>query len=45
MSKPLLFAANWKMQVAPHEALSFLDVFLAKHEPNAAHTVAFSRVP
>ena len=41
MSKPLLFAANWKMQVAPHEALSFLDTFLAKHEPNAAHTVAF----
>jgi triosephosphate isomerase len=41
MSKPLLFAANWKMQVDPHEALTFLDAFLATHEPNAACTVAF----
>lgn len=39
--KPLLFAANWKMQVDPHEALSFLDTFLAKHEPSIDRTVAF----
>ena len=41
MTKPLLFAANWKMQVDPREALSFLDTFLAKHEPGTDRTVAF----
>lgn len=41
MNKPLLFAANWKMQVTPHEALTFLDTFLARHEPSADRTVAF----
>ena len=41
MNKPLLFAANWKMQVTPHEALTFLDTFLARHEPSAERTVAF----
>lgn len=41
MSKPLLFAANWKMQVAPHEALYFLDTFMAQHAPRAERTVAF----
>jgi triosephosphate isomerase len=41
MSKPLLFAANWKMHLAPHEALAFLDAFLARHEPSDERTVAF----
>ncbi len=41
MNKPLLFAANWKMQVTPHEALTFLDTFLARHEASAARSVAF----
>lgn len=41
MNKPLLFAANWKMQVDPHQALSYLDSFLAKYEPSADHTLAF----
>jgi triosephosphate isomerase len=41
MSKPLLLAANWKMQVTPHEAIAFLDSFLARYEPDAARTVAF----
>ena len=29
MSRPLLFAANWKMHLAPGEARTFLDRFLA----------------
>jgi triosephosphate isomerase len=41
MSKPLLFAANWKMHVHPGEARTFLDRFLALDAPRAGRTVAF----
>lgn len=41
MSRPVLFAANWKMQVAPPEARTFLERFLQLDAPRAGRTVAF----
>lgn len=31
----LVFAANWKMHLAPDEARAYLGAFLARHEPRA----------
>lgn len=39
--RPLLFAANWKMHVAPGEARTFVDRFLALDAPREGRTVAF----
>lgn len=36
-----MFAANWKMQVAPGEARTYLDRFLAIDTPRPGRTVAF----
>ncbi len=41
MTRPLLFAANWKMHLAPGEARTYLDRFLAIDVPRAGRTVAF----
>ncbi len=41
MSRPLYFAANWKMHVAPGEARTFLDRFFELDVPRAGRTVAF----
>ncbi len=41
MSQPVLFAANWKMHVAPGEARSYLDRFLALDAPRVGRSVAF----
>jgi triosephosphate isomerase len=41
MPRPLLFAANWKMNVAPGEARTFLDRFLAIDKPVHERIVAF----
>ncbi len=41
MSRPLMFAANWKMNVAPGEARTFIERFLAVDKPRAGRTVAF----
>ncbi len=41
MSRPVLFAANWKMQVAPGEARSYLDRFLALDAPRPGRALAF----
>ncbi len=41
MSRPLYFAANWKMHVAPGEARTFLDRFFELDTPRADRTVAF----
>jgi triosephosphate isomerase len=41
MSRPLLFAANWKMNVAPGEARTFLARFLSLDRPQPGRTVAF----
>lgn len=41
MSRPLMFAANWKMNVAPGEARTFLDRFLAIDTPRPERVVAF----
>lgn len=41
MSKPVLFAANWKMHVAPGEARSYLGRFLALDAPRAGRSVTF----
>ncbi len=37
----MFFAANWKMNVAPGEARTFLDEFLRRDTPRAERTVAF----
>lgn len=41
MSKPLFFAANWKMHLAPGEARTYLDRFLTVDVPRDGRTVAF----
>ena len=41
MSRQLLFAANWKMQISPGEARSFLDRFCAVDKPVPGRTVIF----
>lgn len=41
MARPLLFAANWKMHIAPGEARTYLDRFLAVDKPRHGRTVAF----
>lgn len=41
MSRPLLFAANWKMQVGPGEARTYLDRFLAVDTPRPGRSVMF----
>ncbi|HEY8061934.1 MAG TPA: triose-phosphate isomerase [Gemmatimonadales bacterium] len=41
MSRPIVFAANWKMHLAPGEARTFLDRFLAIDRPRHGRTVTF----
>jgi len=41
MPRPLHFAANWKMNLAPGEAGTFLDRFLAIDHPRHGRTVLF----
>ena len=41
MSRPLFFAANWKMHLAPAEARTYLDRFLTLDAPRDGRTVAF----
>lgn len=41
MTRPILFAANWKMNVTPGEARTFLDDFVGRDEPWPGRTVAF----
>jgi len=41
MSRPLFFAANWKMHLAPGEARTYLDRFLTVDVPRDGRTVAF----
>ena len=41
MTRPILLAANWKMHLAPGEARTYLDRFLAIDVPRAGRTVAF----
>lgn len=45
MTRPLLFAANWKMHLAPGEARTYIDRFLAIDTPRAGRTVAFFPSP
>src|SRR5262245_49939540 len=37
----MIFAANWKMHLAPAEARAFADAFLSKISPGAGRTLAF----
>ncbi|MES2123171.1 MAG: triose-phosphate isomerase [Gemmatimonadota bacterium] len=41
MTRPVLFAANWKMHLAPGEARTFLERFLSIDEPRAERSVMF----
>ena len=41
MPRPLMFAANWKMNVAPAEARAFVDRFVVVDKRVAGRTVAF----
>jgi triosephosphate isomerase len=41
MSRPVLFAANWKMHLAPEDTRTFLNRFCAIDTPRAGRTVAF----
>ncbi len=41
MSRHFFFAANWKMHVAPGEARTYLDRFLALDAPRPGRTIAF----
>lgn len=41
MSRSLLFAANWKMHLAPGEARTYLDRFLAIDTPRPGRSVMF----
>ena len=41
MSRPVLFAANWKMHLAPEDTRTFLTRFCAIDTPRAGRTVAF----
>ena len=41
MPRPIMFAANWKMNIAPDEARTFLDRFLSIDKPSKGRTVAF----
>ncbi|MES2305890.1 MAG: triose-phosphate isomerase [Gemmatimonadota bacterium] len=41
MSRPILFAANWKMHLSPGEARTYLDRFLAIDTPRVGRTVIF----
>ena len=41
MTRPTLFAANWKMHLSPGEARTYVDRFLAIDVPRAGRTVAF----
>jgi triosephosphate isomerase (TIM) len=41
MSRPIFFAANWKMNVAPGEARTYLARFLSLDQPRPGRTVAF----
>lgn len=41
MARPLLFAANWKMHLAPGEARTYLDRFLTVDVPRDRRTAAF----
>ncbi len=40
-ARPLFFAANWKMHLAPGEARTYLDRFLTMDAPRDGRTVAF----
>ncbi|HEY4101494.1 MAG TPA: triose-phosphate isomerase [Gemmatimonadales bacterium] len=39
--RPLVFAANWKMHLAPGEARTFADRFLTLYRPEPGRTVMF----
>ncbi len=39
--RPLIFAANWKMHLAPAEARAFAEAFLARSTPVAGRTLWF----
>jgi len=41
MSRPVLFAANWKMQVGPGEARLYLERFLSRDQPREGRSLAF----
>ncbi len=41
MSRPLLFAANWKMHVTPGEARTYMDRFLAVDAPRPDRSLTF----
>lgn len=41
MTRPVLFAANWKMQVGPGEARRYLERFLSLDQPREGRTLAF----
>lgn len=41
MTRPMLFAANWKMHLAPGEARTFVDRFLTIDRPHPGRTVMF----
>jgi triosephosphate isomerase (TIM) len=41
MPKPIFFAANWKMHLAPGEARTYLDRFLSIDSPREGRIVAF----
>jgi len=41
MSRPILFAANWKMQVGPGEARIYLERFLSLDQPREGRSLAF----
>jgi triosephosphate isomerase len=41
MPKPLFFAANWKMHLAPGEARTYLDRFLSANIRRDGRTIAF----
>ncbi len=41
MTRPILFAANWKMHMAPGEARTFLQGFLPLDTPRPDRTVCF----
>jgi triosephosphate isomerase len=41
MTRPILFAANWKMHLHPGEARTYLQEFLRLHQPRDGRTVTF----
>lgn len=39
--RPLVFAANWKMNIGPRDALQFMSIFLDAYAPQAGRRVLF----